>query len=322
MERFTLDFPVDMDVEDWLDLRAPYYNASVAAALFGEHPFETLGDVCVGKLTGKRVEENDAMRRGTAMEPYIIAMAADHWSKPFIRPPYLYGYGPLLATCDAIDEDDEDLIFEAKSTTEWLGAEAPRSWYWQVTTQMGCKGAKRALIGYLDGRHEIGYYEIEFNEYDFDRVVKRARDVMSCIAMGEVPGGVDLSAKNVQDLHPKDDGEAISLPDDAHALEVVLAYQEASEQVQLAEEQKAAARDQLVAWLGRHSVAIGAGVELYSFKQPKPTNRFNMGRFAEEHPDLIAEYMELMPNSRRLHVKKGNVKKATQKVWPQREETL
>jgi predicted phage-related endonuclease len=321
-KHFTIDYPADMPVEDWLDLRAPYYNASMAAALFGEHKWETLGDVCVGKLTGKRVEVTEAMDRGTAMEPYILAIAADVLSLKLIRPPVLYGYGPLLATCDAIVEDDPDTVVEAKSTTEWIGANLPRSWYWQVISQMGCKGASRAYVAYLDSSLKVQYFEVEFNERDFNRVVKRAADVMACIALGEVPGGVDLSARNVIDLHPTDDGEAVTLPDDAHVLEVILAYQEASEQVKLAEDEKRKARDQLVSWLGPHSVGIAAGMDLYSFKQPKATNRFNMGRFAAEHPDLIVEYMELMPNSRTINIKKGNVKKATEKVWPQREEIL
>jgi len=319
-EHFTLPYPPDLD--DWLDLRAPYYNVSMAAALFGEHPYESLGDVCVQKLTGKRVEENDAMRRGTAMEPYIREIASDILSRKLQLPSLLYGYGPLLATLDAVDPDDPEIHVEVKSTTDWIGADTPRYWYWQAIGQMGCYGSRTTIIAYLDGRLEVGFLEVEFNQRDWERLVERATDVMACITLGEVPGGVDLSARNVTDLHPTDDGEAVSLPDDAHTLEVILAYQEAAEQAAIADEQKSLARDQLVRWLGRHSVGIAAGMELYSFKQPKPTNRFNMGRFAEEHPELVVQYMEEMPNSRRLHVKKGNVKKATKLVWPDKEEIL
>lgn len=319
-EHFTLPYPPDLD--DWLDLRAPYFNVSMAATLFGEHRWETLGDVCVQKLTGKRVEENDAMRRGTAMEPYIIEIASDVWSRHLIRPHYLYGYGPLLATLDAIDEHDDDTHFEIKTTTDWIDTEIPRYWYWQAIGQMGCYGSRRTIIAYLDGRLEVDYLEVEWNERDWERLVRRATDIMACLTLGEMPEGVDLSARNVIDLHPTDDGESVALPDDAHTLEVILAYQEASEQEREAKAQKAAARDQLVSWLGPHSVGMGAGLELYSFKQPKPSNSFNMRRFAEEHPELVAEYTELVPNSRRINISKGNVKKATEKVWPNREEIL
>lgn len=320
MEHFTLDYPPDL--EDWLDLRAPYYNVSVAAALFGEHPWETLGDVCVQKLTGKRVEENDAMRRGTRMEPYIREIAADVWSRKLIVPPLLYGYGPLLATLDAIDPDDPEMHFEIKTTTDWITNEVPRYWYWQAIGQMGCYGSRRVMIAFLDGRLEVQYLEVEWNERDWERLLARANDIMACITLGEMPAGVDLSARNVIDLHPTDDGEATSLPDDAEALEVILAYQEAAEQVKIAEDEKRKARDKLVSWLGPHSVGMAAGLELYSFKQPKPTKGFNMRRFAEERPDLVEEYSELIPNSRRINISKGNVKKATEKVWPQREEIL
>lgn len=319
-EHFTLDYPPDLD--DWLDLRAPYFNASMAAALFGEHPYESLGDVVTQKLTGKRVEENAAMRRGTAMEPYIRDVASDILSRKLILPPKLYGCGPMLATLDAIDPDEPEIHVEIKTTTDWIGADAPRYWYWQAIAQMGCYGSRRVIFAYLDGRLEIQFLEVEWNERDWQRCLQRAGDVMQCIRLGEVPGGVDLSGRNVTDLYPTDSGESVALPDDAHTLEVILAYQEAAHQALVAARIKGETRDQLIRWLGRHSVAIAAGLELYSFKQPKAMTSFNMKRFAEDHPELVEEYRESVPSGRRLHIKEGNVRKATEKVWPTKEETL
>ena len=322
MNHFALERPPD--VEDWLDLRSPYYNASVAGALFGVHPWETLGDVVTQKLTGKRTPENAAMRRGIAMEPYIRDIARDHWSKDWLVPAYLYGYGPLLYTSDGLTPEEDDPLLEVKSTSDWLGAEPPKSWWWQVQAGCGCAQRKRGVIAYLDSRLEVGYYEVEFDPKSFKMLVSRAADVMAAIDLGEVPGGVDLSARNVSELYVTDDGEAVTLPDSAHLLEVLLAYQEAGRQETAAAEQKSLARDQLVRWLGPHSIGMAEGLDLYSFKQPRASRGVNTKRLLEEHPELVEAYTEDIPNARRIHLKHRNIIEASKKVWPEaeREEPL
>lgn len=319
-EHFTLAYPPDLD--DWLDLRSPYFNASVAGALFGVHPFETLGDVCAMKLTGHRVEENDAMRRGTRMEPYIIDVASDMLSKRFVKPPMLYGYGCMLATLDAIELDNPEIHLEVKSTTEWVGAEVPRYWWYQAQTQMGCYGSRETIFAYLDGRLEVQIAYVPFDEREFERIMARAEDVMAAIRLGEVPGGVELTADNISMIHPVDDGEAVALPDDALALEVLLAYQEASAQLSAAEAEKKKARDQLVRWLGSHSVGMAGGLEVVSFKAPKASKRLNMQRLLSDHPELVEPYTEDVPNARRIHLKDKNIIEVAKQVWPESEEAL
>ncbi|HVE28356.1 MAG TPA: YqaJ viral recombinase family protein [Sporichthya sp.] len=317
-ERFTLPYPPD--VEDWLDLRSPYFNASLTGALFGVHPFETLGDVCAQKLTGHRTEENDAMRRGTRMEPYIMDVASDMLSKQFVKPLVLHGYGCMLATLDGVEIDNPDQHLEVKSTTDWVGAEVPRYWWYQAQSQMGCYGSRETIFAYLDGRLEVQIAYVEFDEREFERIMNRAEDVMAALHIGEVPGGIDLSADNIAMIHPVDDGQAVALPDDAHAMEVLLAYQEASEQMKQAEAAKREARDQLVRWLGSHSVGMAGGLEVVSFKAPKPSRGVNVKRLLADHPELVETYTEDIPNSRRIHITKRNVIKVSEKVWPQAEQ--
>lgn len=318
-EHFTLDYPPDLD--DWLDLRSPYYNASLTGALFGVHPFETLGNVCAQKLTGHRVEENDAMRRGTRMEPYILDVAADMLSKRLVKPQLLYGYGCMLATLDAVELDNPEQHVEVKSTVDWVGADVPRYWWYQAQSQMGCYGSRETIFAYLDGRLEVQIAYVEFDEREFERIMNRAEDVMAAIRFGEVPGGVELTADNISMIHPVDDGEAVSLPDDAHALEVLLAYQEASEQFNMAEAEKKKARNQLVRWVAGHSVGMAGGLELYSFKAPKASRKVNTKRLLADHPELVDEYTEDVPNARRIHINKANVIAVSSQVWPQTEKT-
>lgn len=316
-EHFTLPYPPD--VEEWLDLRAPYYNASMAGALFGIHPHESLGDVCAQKLTGHRVEENAAMRRGLRMEPYIIDVASDELSKRFIKPPLLYGYGCMLASLDAIELDNPDIHLEVKTTTEWIGGHALPHWRAQAMAQMGCYGSTETIVAYLDASLEVQYDYISFDEREFQRIMDRAEEVMAAIRLGEVPGGVELTADNISMIHPVDDGEAVALPDDAHALEVLLAYQEASVQLSAAEAEKKKARDQLVRWLGSHSVGMAGGLEVVSFKAPKASQKVNFKRLLADHPELVEPYTESVPNARRIYLKDKNIIEVAKQVWPQEE---
>lgn len=316
-ERFTLPYPPD--VEDWLDLRSPYFNASLTGALFGVHPHETLGDVCAQKLTGHRTEENAAMRRGNRMERYIIDEANDMLSKRFVKPTVLHGYGCMLATLDGVEEDNPEQHLEAKSTNEYVGADIPRHWWYQAQSQMGCYGSRETIFAYFDRQMEVSIAYVEFDERAFERIMNRAEEVMAALSLGEVPGGIDLSADNIAMIHPVDDGEAVALPDDAHAMEVLLAYQEASEQMKQAEAAKREARDQLVRWLGSHSVGMAGGLEVVSFKAPKPSRGVNVKRLLADHPELVETYTELVPNSRRIYITKRNVIKVSEMVWPQEE---
>jgi predicted phage-related endonuclease len=319
-EHFTLEYPPDID--DWLDLRAPYYNASMAGALFGVHPYESLGDVCAQKITGHRVETTKAMDRGTRMEPYVIDIASDELSKRFIKPPLLYGYGCLLSSIDAIELDNPDQHLEVKTTTDYIGGDIPPYWRYQAIAQMGTYGSRETIFAYLDSTLEVQYAYVEFDQRAFDRIMQRATDVMAAIGLGEVPDGVELTADNISMIHPVDDGEAVSLPDDARALEVLLAYQEASIQMSEAEAEKRKARDQLVRWLGSHSVGMAGGLQVVSFKAPKSSMKVNTKRLLADHPELVAEYTEEVPNARRINLSEKNIIKVSEQVWPQGEESL
>ena len=52
--RRTIPRPADRS--EWLRRRLGFFNASDAAALFGEHEFASLGDIAVRKITADTID--------------------------------------------------------------------------------------------------------------------------------------------------------------------------------------------------------------------------------------------------------------------------
>ena len=55
--------------------------------------------------------------------------------------------------------------------------------------------------------------------------------------------------------------------------------------------------------MGDREIMTKDGENIITWKQSKETRRFNVKNFAEDHPDLYAEYQENKPGARRFLIK-------------------
>lgn len=297
-------YPMPPTEEEWLELRKPWWNASLAACVFGEHEYVSLGDACTEKLRSdfKVIDEDTArmFRRGVDLEPYVAQEVHNMTGLTLARPGVLYRRGRLMTTLDF--EVDDWRHVEIKTTTKFLGGVLPRYWYWQAQAQMWCRDTETTIFGVLEGpRLEVSIFEVDRDDDAIVRLIGRVDSLMAAIDFGELPPGVELSAENVTVLYPRDSGTTVDLPDEV--VQDVAAYEEARTQEASWKEEKMRLRDRVVTRMGPASFAAISGVQVASYKASRDQEVFDEDRFRQEHPEMYAQYLETKPGSRRFVIR-------------------
>lgn len=304
-EFFEIPLP-ELHSPEWHEQRRLTWNASLVAALFGEHPYETLADICVAKLSGHIGPATAAMERGTRMEPYVADWLADLTSYKLVTPTVMYGRGCLVSNPDRLVMDRPDLLVEIKTTNEYLRDRPLRYWWYQALGQLACsRTAEKVVIGALDASMDLRLFEVdrENNEEAIEAILRRACEMSLCIQMGELPEGLELSADNVKTLWPQHYDTQVELATTGDLpLNRVRDYIEASAAVKHWEKIKKESRDSMVTALGPNAVGTIAGTPIVSYKTTKPGMAFDMTAFAEDHPTLVRDYTKPTPGYRTFHL--------------------
>lgn len=308
------------DEQEWLELRRPHWNASLAGCLVPDehsktgckHPYVTLGDALTEKLRDdfEVVDEDRArlFKRGLDMEPHIAAMVGEMTGLVLSRPTHMARRGPVLCTPDYYGvrrSSEEQIGVEIKSTRQYLGPVIPDYWRLQCQLQMWCMDWGEVVLGALDSTLDVTLYEIPRDDDVINSLVSKAQFYLDCLSLGEIPPGVTLSAGNVSTLWPRDTGATVELP--AETLSALNDYLIARAEEKEARLRKEAARDEVVTLLGGDSIAAIEGVEVATFKAAKDREVFDYKRLARERPDWAAEYTDTKPGVRSFHIKERGV---------------
>lgn len=139
--------------DEWKEWRRTRGNASEVAALMGCAPWfpATPYQLWTVKTGRAEVAENDAMRRGIALEPAARAYAEELFGEVF--EPHVCELGRLSASLDGLTFDGQCLLeikVPAKGRDSELWAHVkehqapPEHYLWQVQQQLLCSGAKLA----------------------------------------------------------------------------------------------------------------------------------------------------------------------------------
>lgn len=293
---------------EWLEQRRPWWNASLAGSLFGEHPWVSLGDACTEKLRADfEIYDEDRQklfRRGLDMEPYVAMRVEELTGLALGEPGVMFRRGVVLTTLDrvGVPRGDGDLCgVELKTTRQYLTAVVPRYWWWQVQAQMWCADFERVVIGALDATLEVSLFEVWRDDDAIKRLVDRATDMMRSINWGEIPPGIELSAENVTAIWPRDTGEVADLP--PAVLEHLEEYLEARKQEKQWRGVKEARRDRVAQLLGSAGTAAVNGREVATYKTSKDREKIDWRRMIDENPDLAAQYTTTEAGPRMFRVK-------------------
>jgi putative phage-type endonuclease len=274
-------------VDEWLALRHDYWNASEAAVLAGEHPFTTLADVAVRKITRSTDEPNRAQRRGQHLESALAEWWADDHGVMLVEPDALYLYDDIvMATLDRhIVGSDTDAV-ELKTTAKHV-TEPERYWWWQCQAQCLCADLERVHLVVMDGGLDLATYVIDADRHAMTFIAEEATKAMSFIRRGEMPPGAALTYRHHERLHPRHDDGTVELSDDLAADVAALARVRDERRALDAEEELYKAR------IAEALAGAGEGTwEDNVIVTWRSTTRvgIDLARLRRERPDVAKEY--------------------------------
>jgi putative phage-type endonuclease len=240
--------------EAWLEHRRGLRNASETPAVLGISPWMTPYQLWLQK-TGRTVPEvNEAMRRGTALEPQARAAYEDRTG--LVMQPLVLQDGLYSASLDGMTLAG-DLIVEIKvpyrgqGSTLWQAVEAgevPVYYLAQIQHQLMVSGAELAHLWVYDGQQ--GLLREVTPDSGYAERIRAAWDAFAVFLDGDTPP-------------PLADADS-RRRDDADWHQAAKAYQAAKAEADQAAARLEAARSVLVG-LARHPKEVGAGVAVTRF---------------------------------------------------------
>jgi hypothetical protein len=291
---------------EWLLIRKQDDNgnrrvsASNAAAVHGEHEYLSIADYATELLDERDPEPtatNAAMERGNALEPALLAWAAQQHGVTIETPDSLFLEGRMIATLDGLSDAGE--VYECKTTRRRFEGILPRQWYWQGVQQAICAGVTGIWWVILDGSLDLHmHYQPVFDE-DIETHITRVNQFLAAIDIGMYPDDVKPSYDNVATLNPEVLYEQIAMP--ADAAELFTRYRAAQQTVKDAQAAADLIKADIAALIGGAEEALLDGEVVATWKQ-QTRESFDQKRFATEHPELVNEYKKVS-NFRVLRIK-------------------
>jgi len=146
---------------DWLAHRKSHITGTDLAAIMGESPFMTPFSVWVSKTEGLKVEQNNAMRMGTILEPAILDVWESERNTKLTRPGKLNfaDNGKILGA--SLDGYADAIVVDAKNLRKDPGEKIPTHYYLQLLAQMHGTDKELGELACLIGGQEFKTYEVQ-----------------------------------------------------------------------------------------------------------------------------------------------------------------
>lgn len=142
---------VEQNTPEWHALRRTKIGASMSSAILGKHPFKTKKDVYEEMVLGKVPYVNEAMKRGTDLEP----VARDWYNRTTFGaflPSVIVNdeYPFMLASLDGIDEHLSSILEikvpGEKTYNDCLKNKFPKYWEYQIQHQLLLADMEEAIL--------------------------------------------------------------------------------------------------------------------------------------------------------------------------------
>jgi predicted phage-related endonuclease len=290
--------PIHGSIE-WLQGRQKDENGkailggSDAAALMGDSPFKSRGDLYHDKVTAPVVGAfNMAFHRGNVLEAPLVTEAERILKIALHTPDVMYRSGRWNINSDAVDNEESPTVqIECKTTTRYTIASAddlPIEWRWQGWSQMAVLNVP-VFFSVLDARQNFAVVELERNEHAIDALLSEAE--MFCSAIDNGTGVTDfindLSAEQIASL-VRAEPTSVELP--AQMLQVLQALAEAKRIKKEAEEAEKVARDEIARHLMSNEIGLIDGVQVVSWKQQAGKKSLDLVALRSEYPEVVAQF--------------------------------
>lgn len=320
--------------EEWLLARRAGLGGSDIGAILGLSPYRTPVDVWAEK-TGRAPgqEETLQMRFGSYAEEFVAREYTAKTGNAVQRftPMLHHATAPVLGNVDRLvipaganiashkQEIRTDLGLECKTASAFASFNAdewgdegtdnvPASYLVQCATYMALTGCRAWDLAVLFGNQEVRVFNLKRDAELEGEIIARASEWWDKHIVADVPPEPTCEA-DIKRLYPSDNGSAIEA--NPKTLELIARAMELKEQIaaleaELEGDKKAGSIGvigSLKAYMGEASRIVLAGDDLITWKQAKPTMRFDTKAFQVAHPDLYQQFLKAGEASRRFLIK-------------------
>ena len=205
---------LDMQRDEWLELRKKGIGGSDAAAIVGLDRYRSPFDVYADKL-GLRPEipDNEAMRQGRDLEQYVAERFMEATGKKVRRRNAMLQhpeYSFMLADIDRWVVG-ENAGLECKTTsvlnrTKFSQGEFPPNYYVQCVHYMAVTGAERWYLGVLVLNKAFHVFTIERDEAEIQALIEAEKHFWENHVMKQIPpapDGSEATSEVIKQLFPE-----------------------------------------------------------------------------------------------------------------------
>lgn len=304
--------------EAWLDHRKGGIGSSEVGTILGLNPYETPYQLWRKKKgLDAPTPENFAMRAGHYLEDAvslfyqdetgneIIKSSAGDWlivnnERPFLR------VSPDR-TCwkrGMARKHDNKGIVECKTTQKEIdGDSLPQHWFCQLQYQLGVAELNWGAIAWLTAGREFGYRDLTFDKDFYDWMIEEVtRFWVDCIQGNQEPLAI-----NVEDVILKSPRHIAgkTLDADEQIIAELAELKEVREELAALDQRKKAIEESIKMTMGDAEALVLPNTDdvLCTWKAGKDRTKFDDKRFAQEHPDMYAQYTKTTAGTRTFLIK-------------------
>lgn len=286
---------------EWLMLRhrqedgTPVISASDAAAVHGEHPYKTRTELFNEKLQPEPpvTVANDAMERGTRLEPAIREWAASKLGVDLVEPQFMYATEssstPMIATLDAAALDEygyPHMVVEIKTLSDWFDGTLPRHWYWQGVQQAICANVDKIVWAVLDSSLTLKFCLQEVTPADKTTHIQAVTEFVFWLKTGEPNPEWERTYDELSMSYPESMSVTVDITPDQH---IIFRLREVKADIKLLQQEEDNLKTELADLLREADTATVDGNVVATWKTQSKT-AFDSKLFQAENPELYNQY--------------------------------
>lgn len=304
--------------EAWLELRKGGIGSSEVGTILGLNPYETPYQLWRKKKgLDAPTPENFAMRAGHYLEDAVSLFYQDETGNEIIKSSagdwlIINNERPFLRvspdrTCwkrGMARKHDNKGIVECKTTQKEIdGDSLPQHWFCQLQYQLGVAELNWGAIAWLTAGREFGYRDLTFDKDFYDWMIEEiTRFWVDCIQGNQEPLAI-----NVEDVILKSPRHITGkmLNADEQIIAELAELKEVREELAALDQRKKAIEESIKMTMGDAEALVLPNTDdvLCTWKAGKDRPKFDDKRFAQEHPDMYAQYTKTTAGTRTFLIK-------------------
>lgn len=285
-----------MSREEWLRHRKQHIGGSDAAAIAGLSPYSTAYTVWADK-TGRlpEPEDNEAMRLGRDLEPYVVhrwqettGKSARRENAILINPSYPFAHANVDRMVVGENAGLECKTTNALNLKRFKGGEYPANYYVQCVHYLAITGADRWYLAVLVLGIGFHTFVIERDEEEIAALMELEAEFWEHVETNTPPAadGETPTSDAIRTIYAECDGtDAIDL---FGREALLLQYAAEADAIKRHEKEQERIKQILMQDLGEHTIGF-CGSYKVTWK-PTVSNRIDTARLRKEQPAVAAQY--------------------------------